>query len=122
MRPARYCQLFLSAMATDFLSGPKPFLRKVLVKSGRKLQESGFRLPVPLESMSRAGVPDTTSWQDFYDPVFPSVIRQASDEARVLYFVNSAQPYTVSGYTVRTQKLLHELRRQDVAVYPATRM
>ena len=36
--------------------------------------------------------------------------------------VNSAQPYTVSGYTVRTQKLLHELRRQDVAVYPATRM
>lgn len=122
MRPARYCQLFLSAMATDFLSGPKPFLRKVLVKSGRKLQESGFRLPVPLESMSRAGVPDTTSWQDFYDPIFPSVIRQASDEARVLYFVNSAQPYTVSGYTVRTQKLLHELRRQDVAVYPATRM
>lgn len=122
MRPARYCQLFLSAMATDFLSGPKPFLRKVFVKIGRKLQECGFRLPVPLERMSRAGVPDTTSWQDFYDPIFPSDIRQPSDEARVLYFVNSAQPYTVSGYTVRTQKLLHELRRQDVAVYPATRM
>lgn len=122
MRPARYCQLFLSAMATDFLSGPKPFLRKVFVKIGRKLQECGFRLPVLLESMSRAGVPDTTSWQDFCDPIFPSDTRQPSDEARVLYFVNSAQPYTVSGYTVRTQKLLHELRRQDVAVYPATRM
>lgn len=122
MRPARYCQLFLSAMATDFLSGPKPFLRKVFVKIGRKIQECGFRLPVPLERMSRAGVPDTTSWQDFYDPIFPSVIRQPSDEARILYFVNSAQPYTVSGYTVRTQKLLHELRQQDVAVYPVTRM
>lgn len=122
MRPARYCQLFFSAMAADFLSGPKPFLQKVSVKIGRKLQESGFRLPVPLESMSRAGVPDTTSWQDFYDPIFPSAKRQLSDEARVLYLVNSAQPYTVSGYTVRTQKLLHELRRQDVAVYPATRM
>lgn len=122
MRPARYCKLFLSAMATDFLSGPKPFLRKVFVKTGRKLQECGFRLPVPLESISRAGVPDTTSWKDFYDPIFPSNIRQPSGEARVLYFVNSAQPYTVSGYTVRTQKLLHELRRQDLAVYPATRM
>lgn len=122
MRPARYCQLFLSAMAADFLSGPKPFLQKVSVKIGRKLQESGFRLPAPLESIARAGVPDTTSWQDFDDPIFPSVKRQLSDEARVLYLVNSAQPYTVSGYTVRTQKLLHELRRQDVAVYPATRM
>lgn len=122
MRPARYCQLFLSAMATDFLSGPKPFLQKVSVKIGRRLQECGFRSPVPLETMSRAGVPDTTSWQDLDDPIFPAVNRQPSDEARVLYFVNSAQPYTVSGYTVRTQKLLHELTRQDVAVYPVTRM
>lgn len=122
MRPARYCQLFFSAMAADFLSGPKPFLQKVSVKIGRKLQESGFRLPAPLESIARVGVPDTTSWQDLDDPIFPSVKRQLSDEARVLYLVNSAQPYTVSGYTVRTQKLLHELRRQGVAVYPATRM
>lgn len=122
MRPARYCQLFFSAMAADFLSGPKPFLQKVSVKIGRKLQESGFRPPATLESIARAGVPDTTSWQDLDDPVFPSVKRQLNDEARVLYLVNSAQPYTVSGYTVRTQKLLHELRRQDVAVYPVTRM
>lgn len=122
MRPARYCQLFFSAMAADFLSGPKPFLQKVSVKIGRKLQESGFRLPAPLERIARGGVPDTTSWQDLDDPIFPSVKRQLSDEARVLYLINSAQPYTVSGYTVRTQKLLHELRRQDVAVYPATRM
>lgn len=122
MRPAKYFRLLLSAMVADFLSGPKPFLQKVSVKIGRKLQGSGVRLPVPLERMSRAGVPDTTLWQDLGDPIFPSVNRQPSDEARVLYFVNSAQPYTVSGYTVRTQKLLHELRRQDVAVYPATRM
>lgn len=122
MRPARYCQLFFFTMAADFLSGPKPFLQKVSVKIGRKLQESGFKLPAPLESIARAGVPDTTSWQDFDDPIFPSVKLQLSDEARVLYLVNSAQPYTVSGYTVRTQKLLQELRRQDVAVYPATRM
>ena len=122
MRPARYCQLFFSAIAADFLSGPKPFLQKVSVKIGHKLQESGFRLPAPLERIARGGVPDTTSWQDLDDPIFPSVKRQLSDEARVLYLVNSAQPYTVSGYTVRTQKLLHELRRQDVAVYPATRM
>lgn len=122
MRPARYCQLFFSAMAADFMSGPKPFLQKVSVKIGRKLQESGFRLPAPLERIARGGVPDTTSWQDLDDPIFPSVKRQLSDEARVLYLINSAQPYTVSGYTVRTQKLLHELRRQDVAVYPATRM
>ncbi|MCZ2220660.1 glycosyltransferase family 4 protein [Corynebacterium pilbarense] len=109
-------------MAADFLSGPKPFLQKVSVKIGRKLQESGFRLPASVESIARAGVPDTTSWQDLDDPIFPSVNRQPSGEARVLYFVNSAQPYTVSGYTVRTQKLLHELRRQNVAVYPATRV
>ena len=122
MRPAKYCQLFFSAMVADFLSGPKPFLQKVSVKIGRELQESGFRLPASLESIARAGVPDTTSWQDLDDPIFPSVNRQPSDEARVLYFVNSAQPYTVSGYTVRTQKLLYEVQRNDVAVYPATRM
>ena len=120
MRPARYCQLFFSAMAADFLSGPKPFLQKVSVKIGRKLQESGFRLPAPLESIARGGVPDTTSWQDLDDPIFPSVKRQLSDEARVLYLVNSAQPYTVFGYSLRTQKLLHELRRQVVAVYPGS--
>mgnify|MGYP002712061218 CR=1 FL=1 len=122
MRPARYYPLFLSAMVADFLSGPKPFLQKVSVKVARKLQEGGFKLPDPVEIIARAGVPDTTSLQDLSDPIFPSVKRQLSDEARVLYLVNSAQPYTVSGYTVRTQKLLRELSRKNVTVYPATRV
>lgn len=122
MRRARYYRLFLSAMVADFLSGPKPFLQKVSVKVGRKLQERDFKLPVPIEIIARAGVPDTTSLEDLGDPIFPSVKRQPSDEPRVLYLVNSAQPYTVSGYTVRTQSLLRELRRRNAAVYPATRM
>ena len=122
MRRARYFRLFMSAMVVDFLSGPRPFLQKVSVKIGRKLQKIGLELPVCLKTIERAGVPDTTSQRDFGDPILLSNERQLIDKPRVLYLVNSAQPYTVSGYTVRTQNLLRELRRNDVAVYPATRM
>lgn len=122
MRPAKYYRLLLSAMIVDFFSGPKPFLQKVAVKLDREVQERGFKLPVPFEIIPRTGVPDTTSLRDFGDPIFPSGERRPSGTVRVLYLVNSAQPYTVSGYTVRTQKLLHEAMQSEVTVYPATRV
>lgn len=121
MRPVKYYRLFLSAMVADFVSGPKLFLQKVLVKIRRVAQNRALKLPVMFRLTESTGVPDNTSPRDFEDPIVPSVKPKFGTEARVLYLVNSAQPYTVSGYTVRTQKLLNELRRENATVFPVTR-
>ncbi|WP_052203440.1 glycosyltransferase [Corynebacterium riegelii] len=122
VRPAKHYRLFFSTMLADFLSGPKLFLQKVIVKIGRRAQAGGLKPPALLKSIERAGVPDNTSERDFRDPIIPSAEPKHASEARVLYLVNSAQPYTVSGYTVRTQKLLLELKREGAAVFPVTRL
>lgn len=48
--------------------------------------------------------------------------RSASDEARVLLFLNNSEPHTKSGYTVRTSGLLKALKSKGVVLDVVTRL
>ena len=54
--------------------------------------------------------------------ILPSTtFSQAHGPARVLMYLNNSIPFTRSGYTVRTQSLLQQLRHQGVQIVAATR-
>lgn len=113
----------LSTLATAAVADPRGFFDKVRIRLEERPAFAKL-IGAILPARSPVGVLDDTSGADFLLPIerVDKIDSPSMARPNALYYVNSCLPYSVSGYTVRTQQLVNASRGKGWRIIPVTRV